>query len=305
MIEAFSGRFRQAITDIGLSQREMADKLGGFRNDTISRIYRGAATTISIDLFVKIVGWADGNGISLRWLLLGIGPMKKKDLSAQPDMVQAMNNAMNTRLIVELAKRADVDLSDVVESSDVVTYAPDWGMISTPLPELLNLLEKQMGIRRFGPGYKTVPSEDVPTSTDWNKYYVPVIGRIAAGDGVDTIEATEYPPAWAGEFLAYEGASPSSVAVRIVGESMEPDYHDGDMVIVDTSSQAEAGEVCCIIVTRDSDREVQLKRIKFSGQYAILESLNPNPQFQAKRIPRKNVVRAYKIIGHLPMIKEE
>lgn len=126
--EAFSRRFRQAIAETGCSQRDLAKKLGGFRNDTISRLCRGQATTIPIDLFIRITEWSDVSGISLRWLFLGLGPMKKSEMPAVPDAVESINQAAVIRLIAAFAKRQGIDLTDVLKDTPVAAFLPEWGI---------------------------------------------------------------------------------------------------------------------------------------------------------------------------------
>jgi phage repressor protein C with HTH and peptisase S24 domain len=163
--------------------------------------------------------------------------------------------------------------------------------------------EEQAAAENRRRGYTTVPAEDVPTSPDWHEHYVPIIGRVAAGLGEDTCEATEYPPAWAGEFLCYDGGPATAVAVRVTGQSMEPRYRDGDMVIVDTGQPAASGEICCVLIDRDGIREARLKRLKISGPWAILESINS--EHGPERLSAHRIVRAYRVVDHVPLIVAE
>jgi SOS-response transcriptional repressor LexA len=149
-------------------------------------------------------------------------------------------------------------------------------------------------------GYRTISAEDVPTNPDWWKSYVPVIGRVAAGEGMDTIEASQYPPAWAGEFVEFRGGPPSAVAVRVAGESMLPTYSQDDMLIVDTAQQAESGQVCCVLMAVEGFREARVKRLIRRGQHFLLESLNP--AWSPDIVAAEKVLAAYAIVAHLPRV---
>lgn len=304
VVKGFCDRFRQILSEVGITHGQLSEKLGGFSPQIFSRLSHAQVKTLPIDLFVRLVSWADDSGISLRWFVMGLGPLKKADIPAQPDIVQGMNQLVTIRFIMALAERASVDLSDIVGDSQVTSYVPDYGFVNLPVEKALEILIAQIGAPRSAePGFRTVPPESVPTNTDWSKHYVPVIGRIAAGEGIDTQEASEYPPAWAGEFLVYDDAPPTAVAVRVSGVSMEPEYHGGDMVVVDPATPAGSGDVCCVILARDGVREARLKRLRLSGPYAILESLNPESPHATERIPRNLVVCAYSIVAHLPMLR--
>ena len=143
LVKQFAGRLRQAIGHVGISQLELAKQLGGFRNATISRMVKCAASSISIDLMIKLAEWADTSGISLRWLLMGIGPMEKSSTGQAPELVQSMNQLMLARLVMALADRAGVDLSDLVDQSAVSTYGPEVGVVSIPLTDALDRISEQ------------------------------------------------------------------------------------------------------------------------------------------------------------------
>ncbi|HOD79971.1 MAG TPA: S24 family peptidase [Phycisphaerae bacterium] len=145
-------------------------------------------------------------------------------------------------------------------------------------------------------GYRTVPPEAVPSVSDWWRQYVPVVGKIAAGTGLDAVEAREYPPGWCGEFLVYAGAPATAIAVRVEGQSMEPDYMAGDMVVVDPQQRVTAG-IACVLLEVDGEREAVLKRIRIKGKSALLESINQ--AFAARAIQASQVAAAYKVIDHL------
>ena len=79
LVEAFGLRLNALIAATGLSQRRLADTLGGFRNNTLSRLTRGELTAVPVDLVVKLAQWADAEGVSVRWLLTGDGDQTRPD----------------------------------------------------------------------------------------------------------------------------------------------------------------------------------------------------------------------------------
>jgi SOS-response transcriptional repressor LexA/DNA-binding Xre family transcriptional regulator len=310
VIAAFAARLRQMIASTGIAQGDLAAKLGGIPPETLSRLQNGVAMTIAVDMLVGLAEWLEAGGYSVRWLILGAGDMRSQP-SDPGGLTGAYRGALMDAMLVALAGRMGVDVSQVMDTWTSELNLPGKGIVVAHIRGLVEKFEAaaeslvlpvESPSAPPRPPYLTVGPEDVPTDPDWWKSFVPVIGRVAAGVGIDTDEAGAYPPAWAGEFLAYEGAPKTAVAVRVVGTSMEPMYTAGDMVVVDPARRADNGQVCCVLLASDGNREVRLKRLRIRGDQAVLESLNPS--HPAIRLPVSQVVGAYRIIdqlrGHRP-----
>jgi len=298
-VAAFCKRFAEMIDELPITQRKLAGKVGGAPIDLLSRIYTGKATTLSIDFLVHLGDWAARNGVSLPWLFAGHGTMFQGGKSGLG--LEWLAAASRDELIAELSRL-------VVDAEHVRAFLRANGdpAACQALVELLGIgplaaraeaaAESPPGGPVLVPGYQTVGPEDVPTAPKWYKHYVPILGRIAAGEGIDTVEASEYPPAWAGEFLVYAGAPAGAVAVRLSGDSMAPTYNDGDIVVVDTQGRAEAG-ICCVIVD-DGERRALLKRLTERGGLPVLESLNA--AYPPEPIGPDQLAAAYPVVDHLP-----
>ncbi len=148
LVEGFCDRFRQAMAKVGMPQQDLAEQLGGFRQETISRLSRNSATSLPIDLLVRICEWADTNGISIRWMILGVGTMMKSDISKLADVAEDINQMTTNRLILALAERSGIDLSDVVDDLLVAVHVPDHGFVTKPLIEALGPKNKKAKRRR-------------------------------------------------------------------------------------------------------------------------------------------------------------
>lgn len=164
-------------------------------------------------------------------------------------------------------------------SRDTVAPEPPW--------RIADLIE---------PGYQLIDCEQMATIED-RRHAVPLINRIAAGDGVDTVQAEEMPPGVADAYLIYTGAPASAFAVRVVGDSMEPEYRDGDVVVVDGAAPVRSG-VCCVIYQREGgERLARLKQLEIRGAKAYLRSTNPD--HRTLTVPSRHV-EAFRVIDHLP-----
>lgn len=109
---------------------------------------------------------------------------------------------------------------------------------------------------------------------------IPVLGNVAAGVPIEAIEEwddweeideDQYP---AGEYIA----------LRIHGDSMEPKFSEGDVVIVQYGNPCESGDIAIVMV---NGSEATCKKIKFMPEGIFLISLNPEYEpmfFSAKEV---------------------
>lgn len=98
--------------------------------------------------------------------------------------------------------------------------------------------------------------------------WVPVIGRVAAGfrkimnEEILGFEPVDYDLAESGRFFA----------LRIAGDSMEPEIKKGSTAIVRCQQDADSGDVCVVTINGD---EATCKRIQKTDNGIMLVSTNP------------------------------
>lgn len=126
---------------------------------------------------------------------------------------------------------------------------------------------------------------------------VKILGRVAAGIPLeaitDIVDEEEIPEELArtGEFFG----------LRISGDSMEPDIHNGDTVIVKRQDDAESDEIVIALV---NGNDGVCKRLKKYADSIALISLNPNYEpmyFSREEIEEKPV----KIIGKVVELRRK
>ena len=126
---------------------------------------------------------------------------------------------------------------------------------------------------------------------------VKILGRVAAGIPLeaitDIVDEEEIPEELArtGEFFG----------LRISGDSMEPDIHNGDTVIVKRQDDAESDEIVIALV---NGNDGVCKRLKKYADSIALISLNPNYEpmyFNREEIEEKPV----KIIGKVVELRRK
>ena len=130
-----------------------------------------------------------------------------------------------------------------------------------------------------------------------NSNMIHVLGRVAAGIPLeaitDIVDEEEIPEELAktGEFFG----------LKISGDSMEPDIHNGDTVIVRKQDDAESDEIVIALI---NGNDGVCKRLKKYADSIALISLNPNYEpmyFSQKEISEKPV----KIIGKVVELRRK
>lgn len=111
-------------------------------------------------------------------------------------------------------------------------------------------------------------------STPPGPNWVPVKGVVRAGIPIDAVE----------DIIDWEELTPAMVrsgsylGLRIVGDSMEPRFREGDTVIVRVQPDLESGEVGVVLVNGDT---ATVKKVIKTETGIMLVALNPNyePRF--------------------------
>ena len=98
---------------------------------------------------------------------------------------------------------------------------------------------------------------------------IPVLGRVQAGIPIEAVE----------EILDYEEISPAMAAtgdffaLRIRGQSMEPRFAEGDVIIVRQQSDCDNGDIAVVLV---NGFEATVKKIKKTDAGITLIPTNPS-----------------------------
>lgn len=128
---------------------------------------------------------------------------------------------------------------------------------------------------------------------------IPLINSVAAGYPRDFTDLG-YPARTADSYVrSPDIADPDAFACRVVGDSMMPDYREGDIVIFSPARDIKSGMDC--FVRLEPDHESTFKRIFFEDQpgapalHIRLQPLNPN--YPARTVPREQVAGLYAAVS--------
>lgn len=119
---------------------------------------------------------------------------------------------------------------------------------------------------------------------------IPLLGKVPAGVPIEAIE----------EVLGYEDIPLSMTrggnkffALKVDGDSMSPDYHDGDTIIVKQQPDCESGDDCVVMVNGD---DATFKRVIKHDKGIILKPLNN--EYEPYSFDEKDIIsKPVKIVG--------
>lgn len=113
---------------------------------------------------------------------------------------------------------------------------------------------------------------------------IPVINRVAAGYPVD-FDDLQYPAGFADDYVRCPDVDDvHAFAVRVIGDSMEPKFLQGDIVIFSPGLEVRNGDDC--FVRMSEPHETTFKRIFFEGNDKI--RLQPRNEKYAPMIVKGN-----------------
>lgn len=124
--------------------------------------------------------------------------------------------------------------------------------------------------------------------------FVPIINKVAAGYPTD-FDDLDYPVGVADDYVRCPDLhDPNAFAVRVVGDSMEPRFHEGDIVVFSPSLDVRNGDDCFIRFT--TPHETTFKRVFFEQGNKI--RLQPrNERYSPTIVEGKRVDGIYRAVS--------
>lgn len=122
---------------------------------------------------------------------------------------------------------------------------------------------------------------------------IPVINNVTAGYPND-YDDKGYPPGGADDYVRCPDLhDPNAFAVVVVGDSMEPKYHEGDIIIFSPAADVAGGDDCFVRMT--DPYETTFKRVYFEDGGVI--RLQPrNQKYPPAMLPRERVTGVWKAV---------
>jgi len=123
---------------------------------------------------------------------------------------------------------------------------------------------------------------------------IPLINNVAAGYPADFTDLG-YPARVADEYVrAPDVRDADAFAARVIGDSMSPDYREGDIVVFSPATDVRSGMDC--FVRFEPDHDTTFKRIYFEEGDAgeTLIRIQPiNNEYPSRTVPREDIAGLY------------
>jgi phage repressor protein C with HTH and peptisase S24 domain len=120
---------------------------------------------------------------------------------------------------------------------------------------------------------------------------IPVINDVAAGYPAEFTDL-DYPATIADDYVACPDISdPHAFAARVVGDSMEPEYREGEIVVFSPELATGPGTDCFVRLQRDA--ESTFKRIYFEEEGESIRLQPLNSKYPPRTVPREDVAAMY------------
>ncbi len=135
---------------------------------------------------------------------------------------------------------------------------------------------------------------------------VPVINRVSAGYPSDFTDLS-YPPRVADEYVGCpEIQDTDAFAARVHGDSMQPKYRAGDIVIFSPAAEPRDGDDCFV---RFEEGQTTFKRVFFEtemGSGAAVVRLEPrNPKYSPQRVPAERISGLYRAVYRYQRVDDD
>jgi repressor LexA len=120
---------------------------------------------------------------------------------------------------------------------------------------------------------------------------IPIINKVPAGKATEFTDLG-YPARAADAFMRCPGVTdPDAFAARVIGDSMEPTYLEGDVVVFSPLVIVQDGSDC--FARLEPDSECTFKRVYFEDAGASIRLQPLNAKYQSRVVTREEVAGLY------------
>ena len=116
------------------------------------------------------------------------------------------------------------------------------------------------------------------TDVSGKLYRIPVISWVVAGKWREVFD--EFEPGDADVWIESDVKGENIFALRVAGDSMEPEFHEGEVVIINPHLETQPND---FVVVKNPEGEATFKQLKKYGESWVLHPLNPRyPDIEVK-----------------------
>ncbi len=265
-------RLREVRLDRGITLSALAERVG-IAKSYLSEIETGhkgppsEATLLSLE---RALGLNEGE-------LANVARWHQTPEAVRRELIDLANQGRAGRHLADLIASDGIDDNGRLRGSLDAAYRT--GMLA-------RLVEKLTGEHASSVVQSSLPME------------VPLINRVAAGYPAGFTDLG-YPARVADEYVRCPGLTdPDAFAARVVGDSMEPEYREGDIVVFSPARDIKDGCDCFARVA--PDHESTFKRVYFERDEAGEEVIRLQPinnRYSPKVYGREDVLGLYRAVS--------
>lgn len=251
-------RLNYIFKETKMKQREFAESIGISQN-YLSQLLSGKRSAISESLALLI---QERYGYSAQWIMTGEGEKFKR---------------MERTFLKEVAKKKIMDLTED-EAKAVLAFL-------SSIDEVKKIFgsDKTITNEYNDDQYNEKVAEE---STEFS-FPVPLLGRVAGGMPILAIQEN-------GKYV--NTSVKCDCALEIVGDSMEPDYKNGEIILIHRQPELLNGELGIIMIMEGAEiAEVTFKRFYQDNDRIILKSINP--KYPDQILKKVDVMIYGKVVG--------
>jgi SOS-response transcriptional repressor LexA len=295
--EGLAQRIRALLDDAGIAH-DTLEMTAGVARGTVAKWLCGEQQDIGHDQAARI---QEAHGFNMFWLITGQGNQRIPSLigpglKVAPKYLNSYHpESFTARLHYAMGLRGVRQKSDIAEAGGLSTAAvSSWfnGSANAVDDEKMVALAKFLRVEpewlRDGIGPIEGPVNVRPAEV--GKRRIPLISSVQAGLMHETV--TPFPTGDAFDYLLTDlDLSDSAFALEINGLSMEPDFREGDRILVDPAVRPIAGD---FVVAANGRDEATFKTYRPRGTDAVgnevfeLVPLNPDyPTISSDREPAR------------------
>ena len=120
---------------------------------------------------------------------------------------------------------------------------------------------------------------------------IPIINSVAAGYPIEFTDLG-YPARVADEYIACPDVTdPDAFAARVSGDSMHPDYHEGEIVVFSPQAPTPSGSDCFVRLLPDN--ETTFKRVFYEDDGRTIRLQPLNQKYAPRTVDREDVGGIY------------
>lgn len=182
---------------------------------------------------------------------------------------------MNGSFLKNLRVSLGFSQQDVGDKLGVSQSAVSAWERNNKLPSMQNLIDLSkiygVSVEELSKGERIPVKKEieyVPSDRTKRFIRVPVIGRIPAGIPIEAIEDIED---WEDFPISDTVPGHRYFALKIKGDSMEPEYRDGDTIIIQEQEDCQSGDDCAVMV---NGNDCTFKRVRKQGNGINIVPLN-------------------------------